>query len=79
MKKQSLKQALFLAHSGKSGAFRCGLDGCPVGGWGDTQQAKARLAEALPPREQRAYTVAEFIDAAYDVDHADRYRVKVKG
>lgn len=76
---ETLAAALYLAR-GKSKAHAraaTALDGCPVGGWGETQQAFQRLEDDLPLRSMRAYTIAEFVAAAYTVDHADRYRTRV--
>lgn len=74
---QTLKQALYLARSGKDRelALAAGaLIGCPVGGWGETAQATRRLREYLPLRQLREYSADEFIGAAYVVDHAGRYQ-----
>jgi hypothetical protein len=75
--KQTLKQALLLARSGKSKALaRAGhyLSGCPEGGWAETAQAMRRIRDELPLRSERDYTLDEFVSAAYIVDSADRYR-----
>jgi hypothetical protein len=81
MIKQSLKQAIYLATSGKSRdlsrASRA-LDGKPVGGWPETRQARMQLRDDLPLQSQRAYTVDEFISALYTVDSSDRYRSTVE-
>jgi hypothetical protein len=75
MRKQSLKQALKAIRAGKMQGVRCcGLDGCPVGGWPETQQAIRELAGELPHRSERSYTVHELISALFVIDHADRYR-----
>jgi hypothetical protein len=66
--KQSLEQALHLARTNKSRDLNRAasmLDGLPCGGWPQTTQALAELSDLLPLRDDRAYTVAEFIDAAY--------------
>lgn len=79
MAKQTLKQALHLGHFGESRGLALALhalDGCPVGGWGETAQARRQIAEELPRRIDRSYTLDDFVDAAYEVDHADRYRAK---
>lgn len=78
MGKQSLKQAVKLVRTGKGlhGVTRCGLDGCPVGGWPETQQALHCMVDELPHREERSYTVHDLIAELYDVDHADRYRYR---
>ena len=81
MKKQSLKQALYLIETGESESLSraaCYLDGCPVGGWGETTQARRQIVDELPHRELRSYTVSEFIAAVYTVDDTDRYRINVK-
>jgi hypothetical protein len=53
------------------------LNGCPVGGWGETAQAMRQLAEELPFKADRSYTVNDFVDAAYEVNHAGRYQSRV--
>jgi hypothetical protein len=73
MRKQTLKQAVAAVRAGKI-VLRCGLDGCPVGGWPETEQAKLRLAEELPRRSERSYSVDDLISALYVVDFAGRYR-----
>jgi hypothetical protein len=75
MAKQSLTQALALFRSGKGlqGITRCGLAGCPVGGWPETEQAKRRIADELPPRAMRSYTVDDVVGELYSVNHANRY------
>ena len=52
----------------------CSLHGCPTGGWGETAQARSEIADALPFRAERAYTVDDLIDALYVVDATGRYR-----
>lgn len=49
---------------------RCGLDGCPQGGWPETAQAIRRIDDEIP----RGVGVGDVIDALYRVDHAGRYR-----
>jgi len=51
-------------------ARSCGLDGCPVGGWAETEQARRRLAEALPYN----ISVRDFVGVAYIEDATGRYR-----
>jgi hypothetical protein len=77
MAKETLKQALYLFSCGKR-IIRCGLAGCPEGGWAQTEQARAQLLDELPLRSERAYTVDEFISAAYELDHAGRYQVRAE-
>jgi hypothetical protein len=55
-------------------ARACQLDGLPVGGWGETAQARSRLVEALPWRTDRDYTADDLIAALYAIDSADRYQ-----
>lgn len=79
MSKQTLKQAIHLAQSGKSRELRSAaleLDGKPQGGWPETEQARRAVREALPLRSQRDYTLGEFIEAVYEIDSSDRYRAK---
>lgn len=72
-KPETLAKRLALIDSGRE-PITCGLDGCPAGGWAVTLQARSRLADALPPRSERSYTLTELVDACYVLDHADRYR-----
>lgn len=77
MTKQTLKQAIHLATTGESRDLRraaLALDGKPVGGWPETQQARREVRELLPLESLRGYTVLDFIEAAYKLDSADRYR-----
>ena len=53
--------------------LRCGLDGCPVGGWPETRQAILRLADDLPRRDRRDYTLWQLVESLYAVNDADRY------
>lgn len=42
----------------------CGLSGCPVGGWPETEQAFRRIYETLPyqtPRDQRDMFVSKHL------------------
>lgn len=52
------------------------LHGCPVGAWGETEQAKRAIAAELPPLGLRRYHVFALIDALFVIDAADRYRRK---
>lgn len=54
------------------------LAGCPVGGWGETGQAMRRVADALPFRADRTYTLDDLVDAVMTVDAADRWRLSVE-
>lgn len=49
----------------------CGLAGCPEGGWGETEQAKLRIRDMLPNRDERSFTVDDVIDAMYRVNCPD--------
>lgn len=71
MKRETLHQRLAII---RRDGLRCGLDGCPVGGWPETQQALLRLADDIPRREHRDYDTYQLVDALYVVDHAGRYR-----
>ncbi len=76
MTKQTLNQAVFLARSGKSHDLYTAsrvLIHVPVGGWPETRQAFTRLAEMLPDREARAYTIEEFVAEMYVVRGADAH------
>jgi hypothetical protein len=73
IRRESLRRRLsIIARDGLS----IGLDGCPVGGWPETQQAMQRLCDELPHRSERTYSVSDVVDALYTVDHADRYRIR---
>ena len=78
-KKQTLAQAVALVRTsrGLHDVTRCGLGGCPVGGWPETEQAIGRIEEALPLRSERSYTVDNIIGALYEIDHAGRYRYRI--
>lgn len=74
-RRQSLQAAVRAAKSGAlRGVYRCGLSGCPEGGWAETAQAIRRIADELP--RKRSYTVGALIARLYRVDHAGRYRVR---
>ena len=62
----TLEQALYLIHS-RTGSLHlhASLDGLPVGGWGETQQAIDRLDDALP--RDRDFSLADLIHALYDI------------
>lgn len=49
------------------------LDGKPVGGWAETQQAKLALPGALPDKSDREYTLQQLIGYAMDESNG-RYR-----
>lgn len=77
MTKQSLKQAIFLATSGKSRALRSAaltLDGVPASDQVLVEQALRRVRDELPNRQLREYTVEEFRAAMYHVGSDDVYR-----
>ena len=80
MAKQTLKQAVYLAKSGQSKSLASAANsllGCPVGGWGETEQAMHRVREELPLRSQRDYTLADFVGAVYTTNSLDRYVSKL--
>lgn len=76
-KKQSLST---MTHKSANGAAPAvtralnGLVGCPAGGWPETAQAKRAIADELPMRAERSYTVDDLIDAVLTTDHAGRYQ-----
>lgn len=72
-RRESLKQRLRII---ERDGLSCGLDGCPVGSWPETQQAMRALADELPHRTERTYILSDVIDALYVEDHAGRYRVR---
>lgn len=78
-KRQSLTAAIAQSLVYERGAGRtalaraCGLAGRSAGSWGETTEALAQLAAALPHRDHRTYTVAEFVEARYCLDQAGRY------
>lgn len=78
---QTLIQAVHLATSGKSrdmARAALALDGLPVGGWGETAQAMRQIADYLPMRSCRSYTVGHFVEAIYAASGPDcgRYRAR---
>lgn len=74
--KQTLRKAVYQCLTGRGLREALQLDGCPVGGWPETEQAWNVLLNALPVRDLRSYTVNEFVDAVYRVDSAHRYRAR---
>lgn len=78
-RRRSLQQDLRLAYSGRSRGLARALhylDGCPVGSWPETTQAESQILGELPIRQDRSYTVDDFIEAAYRIDSNDRYRTR---
>lgn len=67
-------RALQAGHRPEANRALNGLVGCPAGGWGETQQAWSRLADALPRRTERGWKVADLVDRVLCLDHADRYQ-----
>jgi len=51
-----------------------GLDGCPVGGWGETDQAMRRLREELPFRQDRDWTLGDLVAREMVEDSTGRWR-----
>lgn len=51
------------------------LAGKHNGGWAETEQAKARLIDALPGKWDRDWTLGDFIDANFRVDARGFYRI----
>ena len=45
-----------------------GLRDLPIGGWGATDEARRRFADALPCRAARSYSVPQAIEALYETD-----------
>jgi hypothetical protein len=76
MARQTLVQAVHLALTGRSRDLARAawvLDGKPIGGWPETQQAWREVVNELPFRHDRSYTVDHFVDAMYERD-GSRYR-----
>ena len=73
-RKQGLRGALQAIRRGKLDITRCGLAGCPVGGWPETRQAMSRIEDELP--RDRTYTVQQIVDAVYTEDHAGRWQLR---
>ena len=68
---QTLKEAIYLAASGKSRRLARAaheLDGKPVGGWAVTTQAMRAIVGDLPQRSLRDYTMAQFVASVYRVE-----------
>lgn len=79
MAKQTLVQAIHLAFSGRSRDMMSAINslaGKPFGSWPETAEAERQVRNELPFRNQRSYTVHQFIEAAYFLDKADRYRTR---
>lgn len=70
MHRQTLREALHLASTGKSkhlaSAARA-LHGKPEGGWPETMERYREMVGDLPYRDQRAYTVAEWVEATHEL------------
>lgn len=75
-KRQTLRQALTAIDDPRSDMkyAAAALRGCPVGGWGETDQAMRQIVEILPHRSMREYSLDDFVAAAYCVDGSERYR-----
>jgi hypothetical protein len=71
---QTLKQAIAKANRGEIRGIGS-LDGCPVGGWPETEQAKRQILDSLPSKSDRKYALQELIDALYTVSN-DRYQLR---
>lgn len=72
MSKQTLKQAVYLIENVDCEMARCcQLDGVPLGD-GRAHQARLQLADALPAKHARSYTVGDLVSALYDTS-GDRY------
>jgi hypothetical protein len=56
----------------RAAVHRCGLAGCPEGGWGETEAAKGRIFDELPFKDERAFTVHEVVDALFVVNKITR-------
>jgi hypothetical protein len=79
MRQQTLVQAVHLALTGTSRSLAraaSALDGCPPGGWPETEQAWCRVRDELPLRRDRSYTIDHFVDAVYSISESERYRVR---
>lgn len=76
--RQTLKKAIALTNIPATDMARaaCVLDGCPVGGWPETNQAMQRIREYLPQRSDRNYSLGSFVEAVYCVDFSGRYRTR---
>lgn len=73
-RRQSLRSAVAAVRRGGAISRAVnGLVGCPLGGWGETAQARAALVDALPLRIDRSYTAADLIAACLRENHAGRY------
>lgn len=75
MTSQTLTQAIFVARKPGTCLHRAinGLVGCPIGGWGETDQARRRVVDELPRRSERDWTASQLIEAVLDEDYAGRY------
>ena len=52
------------------------LHGCPIGAWGETDQAMRAIVAELPIAALRRYHVITLINALFTIDAAERYRRK---
>lgn len=75
-KRQTLRTAV--RHARKEGHPLCRaieqLVGCPVGGWGETDQAMRQVREELPFRAERRYTLGDLIAAVVEEGPSGRYQ-----
>ena len=74
----TLNAAIYIARNNKSrnlGRALNQLAGCPVGAWGQTEQARRAIVNELPLRAQRDYTVDQLIDSLFTVNKAERYEL----
>jgi len=75
-RRQTLRTAV--RHARKEGHPLCrainGLVGCPVGGWGETDQAMRQVREELPFRAERRYTLGDLIAAVVEEGLDGRYQ-----
>lgn len=71
-RKQSLRAAVRAIQTGAM-QIHGGLDGLPVGGWPETQQAVRQLEESIPGPWARSYTVEQIIDAVWATDASGRF------
>jgi hypothetical protein len=80
MRQQTLVQAVHLALTGQDHDLQAAsqaLAGRAVSrADGTTTQGWRQIADLLPLRRDRSYTIDHFVDAVYSVSESERYRVR---
>lgn len=68
--KQTLDEAVYAAEHSLDDDLSLAADllrGCPEGGWNETQESRDEIRGLLPHRQDRSYSLVEFIERCYVV------------